>query len=611
MGQIVFSQNPSLKQANRLFAEKAYYDAIEAYELQPEQTQKSLQNIADSYYYVGNAKKAAETYAKVFNLFENIDDSYTLRYADAAKASGDYDKANELLSEYSGNDIHILEAIEASDKTVPYTYSPELIDGLSESSDFGAAYYDRQIVFSSNRNLARPVYARTNEPFLDLYYAKVSGTTITDEGLFPGEINTDMHESNAAFSADGQTMYFTRNNDKYKRVGLERVAVLQIYKADLIGGKWLNIEPVSFSSDSYSVAHPSLSSDGTKLYFSSDMPGGFGSYDIYVVDVLNDGSFGEPKNLGAAINTDQREQFPFISDAGNLYFASNRYTGLGGLDLYGSTYENGSFNQAYNLGSTINSSRDDFSLIVKERHRNGYFSSNRTGKDKIYRFDVFSNKDHIVLGTVKDVNSGEALPGAQVRITDSDGKVMQDTIVGQDGVYKFKVKPNSNYVVRGSRELYISTEKELQIKDAAVTQSNIDLLLLSYADAEEKVTKNERNDLTQIKLDKIYFDFDKSSIRSDAAIILDELVGFMTKYPDMHVEVSAHTDYRGSDKYNQILSQQRAASTLEYLVSKGIDRDRLQSQGYGESQPINDCENQDCTDDEIDENRRCEFTILK
>lgn len=609
--QLGFAQSKNLKQAHKLFAKKAFPEAIAAYEQEEEMTEKALQNLADSYYYTDTPQKATAIYAQLFEEYEDQDDVYYLRYADAAKSIADYTTANTLLSTYSDKNIRILEDMQAIEMGVPQRFEPTVLDASSPYDDFGAAYYDRQLVFASNRNTERPVYPWTNKPFLDLYYAQVSGNVLSDEGLFPGDINTDLHESNVAFMPGGKRMYFTRTSDSYKRVGKERVAVLQIFQADLIGGKWVDIKPASISAETYSVAHPSINATGTKLYFASDMEGGFGSYDIYEVTILTDGTLGEPQNLGEHVNTDQREQFPFISDQNNLYFSSNRYTGLGGLDLYRSDWSDGAFAKAYNLGTTVNSNKDDFSLIIKENRENGFFSSNRTGKDKLYRFETYPNLGYVVQGVVKDKMSGSPLPGANVTLLSEAGSIVSQTVVGDDGTYEFDVRPNSNYQLKATRELYIPTEKDLAIKVSRVTKTNLDLVLLSYADAEENVSVNDRNDLTQVNLDKIYFDFDQATIRPDAALVLDGLVSLLQKYPEMELEVSAHTDSRGPDSYNMSLSKRRAASTLEYLVSQGIARTRLQSEGYGETQPINNCVESSCTEAEYEENRRCEFTILK
>ena len=216
----------------------------------------------------------------------------------------------------------------------------------------------------------------------------------------------------------------------------------------------------------------------------------------------------------------------------------------------------------------------------------------------------------MVEGIVQDNNSKKLLPGSLVTLFDDAGNVIQDSIVGAKAYYLFKIEPNKKYKVRGTRKAYIPQDVEFSTDSKGKIQHNIYLSLESFADAEENVKENEKGDV-QVELDKIYFDFDKSKIRDDAATTLNVLVDLMKKYPSMEIEVSAHTDARGNDQYNLDLSKRRAASTLEYLVTQGINRNRLKSVGYGEMQPLNKCVKEGiCKEEEYHINRRCEFTIL-
>ena len=500
--------------------------------------------------------------------------------------------------------------MEAHDETVEQFFFPEILDASSAYNDFGAAYYDRQIIFASDRNAARPIYPWTGRPYLDLYYANVNGSAITDDGEFPGMINTDTHESNAVFSPDGKKMYFTRTSNDFTRIRGAKVAVLQIYSAELVSGQWGNIQLLPFSSDQYSVAHPAISPDGKAIYFSSDMPGGFGSFDIYKVTLNDDGSFSAPVNLGNRINSDKLEQFPFISDAGSLYFASNRAEGLGGLDLYRSKASGEAFADAYNLGTSINSNADDFALIMKENQSTGFFSSNRTGKDKLYRFETLPNINYQIIGNVDNKKTLEPIPGAKVTLFRPETGTLVTATTDEEGSFKFEVRPNSLYKVKASKELFVPIEKDVRIEYSRNTKTALRLYMEAYADTEEIVMVNERNQLTQINLEKIYFDFDKANIRPDAALTLNKLVSIMQKYPEMKVEIGSHTDLRGPESYNQELAERRAQATRDYVISKGIDADRLTAKGYGESDPINDCDEMKCTDEQHDENRRSEFTII-
>ncbi|WP_028374908.1 OmpA family protein [Leeuwenhoekiella sp. MAR_2009_132] len=609
--QVGFSQSKTLKEANKLFANQAYAEAIQAYETEETLDSTATLKLADAYYYTADAQNASATYEKAWMLNPNQSLSTYFRYADAAKRNKDYDKANELLSTYTGEAISILETTEANDLKLPQYFMPTVLDAASAYDDFGAAYFDRQIVFASNRNAERPLYAWTGKPFLDLYYAKVSGSTITDEGLFPGAINTDTHESNAVFTADGKRMYFTRTSSQLSRIDKSKVGVLQIYSAELVGTQWSNVKPIEINNPLYSITHPALSSDGSTLYFASDMPGGFGNFDIYKAEINPDGSISNPVNLGPQINTDKLEQFPFVSESGNLYFASNRVEGLGGLDVYRSDWESGDFQEAFNLGSSINSNADDFALILKEGYGSGFFSSNRTGKDKLYALEIYPNVDYVVLGNVDDKTTLKPIPSAEVTMFNTKTGTITKTRSAEDGSFKFDVRPNSSYKFKANKELYVPTEKEVKIEYSPLTKTVIKLEMLAYADSDSLIVFNKRNQTTQINLEKIFFDFDKATIRPDAAKILNKLVEVMQKYPNMNIEVASHTDSKGSDGYNLQLSERRAQATVAYLISQGINESRLTAKGYGETDLINDCNSMNCTDAQQDVNRRSEFTILK
>jgi outer membrane protein OmpA-like peptidoglycan-associated protein len=272
----------------------------------------------------------------------------------------------------------------------------------------------------------------------------------------------------------------------------------------------------------------------------------------------------------------------------------------------------GNFAVPINLGATINSSRDDFAYVVNERTNQAYFSSNRTGIDRLYESFREENilTKYAVAGVVKDSISNKLLPGSLVSLLDEQQTVINDTIVGEDASYFFKIEPNKNYTVRGTRKLYIPQDIKFSTDRNGKVSHDIMLTLLSYDDAEEMIKQDRKGDV-QVELDQIFFDFDESIIKPEAASTLDNLVDVMMKYPAMTIEVSAHTDVRGSAHYNLELSKKRAASTLEYLVSKGVDRDRLKSIGYGEMQPLNKCVKEGiCTEEEYTINRRCEFKIL-
>jgi len=612
---MAFAQKGNLKRANKLFEMRAYNEAAETYETK-ERSQEMLQNLADSYYYNTSLQKAIKTYRELFVEYgDSIDIEYHFRYAQALKGAKNYKEADKHLSSYYNKPINTSAFIQSTDKTTPHNFELKQIVNENSSSDFGLSFYgDNKVAFASARNNENPSYSWNELPYLDLYSA-----TLTDENTlentqpFSEAINTNSHESSAVFTKDGKTMYFNRTNTTRKKTDEERIAHIKIYKAELVDDNWTNVTPLPFTSDSYSTEHPALSKDEKTLYFASDMPGTLGSFDIYKVVINDDGTYGDPENLGATINTNHREQFPFISEFNVLYFSSIGHLGYGGLDVFRSNMVNEDFDKPVNLGSSINSNLDDFAYVIREKDNMGYVSSNRTGYDRLFGFARIINPLTIyqVEGIVQDLNSKALLGGSLVTLFDESDTVIQDTIVGDDAHYIFKIEPNKKYKVRGTRKAYIPQDVEFSTDSKGKVQHNIYLSLESFADAEERVKENEE-EVVKVELDKIYFDFDKSNIREDAGVILNVLVDLMKKYPSMEVEVSAHTDARGPDQYNLDLSKRRAASTLEYLVSQGIERNRLKSIGYGEMQPLNECVKEGiCDDDQYDVNRRCEFTILK
>ncbi|MFY0712440.1 OmpA family protein [Seonamhaeicola sp. NFXS20] len=611
---IALAQKENIKRANKLFKMKAYTQAAKTYETK-ERTQEVLQNLADSYYYNTSLQKAIETYRELFVKYgDSIDIEYHFRFAQALKGVKNYKEADEHLSKYYNKPVNTLEFIEANNKITPHNFKLKEIVNEGSSSDFGLSFYgENKVVFASTRNTENPSYAWNELPYLDLYTATLTNSnTLINVQPFPEAINTSLHESNAVFTKDGKTMYFNRTNSTRKKTDEARIAHIKIYKAELINGEWTNVTALPFTSNSYSTEHPALSKDEKTLYFASDMPGTFGSFDIYKVAINDDGTYGEPENLGETINTKHREQFPFISEFNVLYFSSIGHQGYGGLDVFRSNMVNGGFDKPVNLGNIINSNLDDFAYVIKEKDNVGYVSSNRTGYDRIFSFSREENPltKYLVEGVVQDKNSKKLLPGALVEIINQSNKTIKDTVVGENGYYVFKLEPNKLYKIRGTRQAYI--EQELEFLTGNYGKShNIDINLESLVSVEERIHQNEKGEL-HVQLDKIYFNYNTSEITNEAAKTLDVLVDLMKKYPSMKVEIAAHTDARGSEQYNLNLSKQRAALVLEYLVNQGINKNRLKSVGYGETRPLNKCIKEGiCDDEEYDINRRCEFTILK
>jgi peptidoglycan-associated lipoprotein len=610
----LFAQKKAtIKQANKLFEQKSYVKAAEMYE-QLNPSKEILQNLGDCYYYNFQMLNAVRAYGSLFFTYkDSLKPEVYFRYANALKGTSDFDKGDAIMTEYLGYEQNTPKFMKNVSRNSVFTYKVEVMSKNKRNGDFGIAFYGDKVTFASLRNRNGEDYAWNNRPYLDLFSAKVS-----NEGLlvnvepFPETINTKMHESNAVFTQDLRTMYFNRTNDKRVLIDNERVATVKMYKAEYVNGTWTNVTELPFSSDEYSVQHPALSKDEKKLYFSSDMKGSIGSFDIFEVTINEDGTFGQPRNLGENINTIHREQFPFIADDGSLYFASDGHQGHGNLDLFMSYQINDSeFDKPQNLGLVINSEMDDFNLILDYKTGKGYFASNRTGDDNLYTISIEENKlQFLVEGEVRDKNSLQLLPGTVVKLFSEADELLEEVVVGKDGTFVFNTEPDKKYKVMAFKDFYIPAEAEFETSQKGKVYIDLEMRVESYSDAEKNIKKDAEG-FVFIELENIYFDLDKSEIKPQAAQVLDGLVTLLKKYKYMEIEIGAHTDSRATEMYNLRLSNRRAAAALEYLVANGIERKRLKSIGYGESKPLIICPKNDCTDAEHGINRRCTFRILK
>jgi peptidoglycan-associated lipoprotein len=606
----VIGQRATLKRANTLFANKSYVEAAAMYK-QLDESQEVLQNLGDSYYYNSQMSLAKTPYTKLYLTYkDSVPPEVLFRYANALKALDDYEGGDKIMGAYLGYVVDTKKFKENLNKIVPYNYEIKRMTENTSTGDFGMNFYGDKVVFASYRNSENPTYHWNQKPYLDLYEARVTlNNELKDIKPFSDSINSKTHESNPTFTSNGEVMYFSRTNDKRVLIDEVEIATVKLYRAELVNGKWANVTALPFTSDTYSTQHPMLNTDETRLYFSSDMPGTLGSFDIFYVDITND-VFGEPVNMGPTINTKQREQFPFLDSEQTLYFASDGHQGLGGLDIFMSKMYSDVYSKPLNLGETINTGLDDFSYVLKEDEDTGYLSSNRDVGDHLYAFTRKENpRRFIVTGDVRDKNSKNLLPGTTVTLFDDQGIMVGQMVIGEDAEYVFNTEPNKTYKIEAYRDFYIPTIEDLVTNDDGKIEFNIELELESYDDAEDIVVTKE-DGYIYIELENIYFDFNKWDIKEQAAKTLDVLVGLLKKYDRMEIQLGAHTDNRASFEYNLRLSRNRAASTLEYLVENGINRNRLRSKGYGEEQPLVKC-GDNCTEEEHSINRRCEFLILK
>ncbi len=631
-----FGQQSKLARADKKFSQYAYIDAIKIYkDLASEgyESFKMYTRIADAYYFNAKYAEAEEWYTKISQKYkDSVSKEFYFRYSQTLRAVKEYAKADEamhLFASLGGEDYRAKLFIAQPDyvSVSGYKKSDYKVDMIREInsrySDFGPAYYKNQLVFASARDtgvFSRRIHKWNNQPFLDLYWSTIKEDgSLTPPKEFVKKLNTKFHESTSCFSEDGNTMYFTRNNYTENTYGksTEGVNKLKIYKTIKTKKGWSRAAELPFNDKEYSCAHPTLSKDGKFLYFASDMPGTVGSSDIWRVALIDDEASGEttygtPENLGRPINTEGRESFPYISDSGHLYFASDGHPGLGGLDIY-ITHPSEEEVTILSLGNPINSSSDDFAFIVNDSTKTGFFSSSRKsgmGSDDIYKFVQKElpepTCDITIKGVIKDQDTKEIISDAQVQLLNQDNELIEEVTVSKNGQYSFMTSCNERYIVRASADLYYS-------KEALITTPSANETLTRDLELEKRVTEVKLGDdlAKLLDLKPIYFDFNKSDIRPDAALELLKVVSAMRQIPTMKISARSHTDSRGRDAYNLLLSDRRAQSTVAYIISKGIDASRITGEGYGEKELVNQCSNGvECSEEEHQLNRRSEFIVV-
>lgn len=617
--------------------------------------------------------------------------------------------------------------------------------------EFSPAFYQNGIVFATSRHTQGLRDKKINETFFELFYAESDGRgTPLKPKEFSVQMNSQLHEGPVTFNRDGSVIYFTRNNLKkgVRKADAKGIVRLKIYEAQKGANDWQNVKELPFNSNDYSACHPTLSADGNTLYFSSDMPGGLGGMDLWMVEKKGE-EWSAPMNLGAEVNTDKNEVFPFIHSSNNLFFASNGYPGAGGLDLFMVDISSKKWGQVTNLGEPFNSPVDDLGLILNPEGTMGYFASDREGgrgKDDIYQFealdgiwgrtkpmtfnskisvyDAVSNdpiegadirifestttgfigsgndlyeavlmpvkdnsselvfklvrKDakslgaadrrsdtqglanyefmgeskYLILvtkegysakevaystigntgelsiavplgkstcseltGMVKDKTTNSFIPNAIVKVW--SGCTGKEEIISTDnkGAFTYCLPAGCEFMLKGIKENYSSEYDKLSTTAKSGPMTS-EIMLSPITRSSEPTRPNDNlggiGKGTVIVLEKIYYDFNKSYIRKGAARELNDLLTLMRQYPSMKIELSSHTDSRGNSAYNDKLSQQRANSAKQFLVSKGISSSRIRAMGLGESQLRNGCsDGSTCSEEEHQYNRRTEVKVLE
>jgi len=625
-----YAQKAKIASGDKKYDSYAYVDAIKTYEKVANKGYKSedmFKKLGNSYYFNSDFANAAKWYAELFAMNTEVETEYYYRYAQSLKSIGETSKANKLLDDFYSksktdtrailykDDINYLAEIKANSGR----YKIEDAGINSKYSDYGSFVYDNKIYFASARdtgNFTQRKHQWTGEYFTNIYNADLDAENGSAGKVkkFKSAINTKFHEASPVFTKDGKTVYFTRNNyiNGKKGKNESRITLIKIYKATLgADNKWGNITALPFDSDHYSVGHPALSPDEKTLYFASDMPGTMGQSDLYKVSIDSNGNYGIPENLGKEINTEGKETYPFVTNENEIYFSSDGYPGLGGLDVFVANIDNdGKISNIQNIGGDVNSPKDDFAYIIDPTSRKGYFTSNKDGgqgSDDIYKF-LETRKlkcEQQLEGVITDAETGTILPDTKITLFDDQMNIKNSTLSDGSGKYVFSVECGKIYFVRAEKPEY--TTKEVTVTISKTTGKTS--LPIALEKSSCKVTIGDDLGVC-FGIKMIYFDLDKSNIRTEAALDLEKILVVLNENPTMKLDIRSHTDSRATHQYNAALSDRRAKSTIKWLIKNGVAANRLTGKGYGETQLVNKCsDGVNCTEEEHQANRRSEFII--
>ncbi len=562
-----------VKRADRLYAKWDYCKAAHLYE-------KAAAKHPDqaTYYKLGECYQKMHRYADATRAYDEVNKighydnaAFYLDYGLMLKASGRYANAKDAFIMYNQmmpsdqRGQFYASSCDTIIKDQQYDL-PIKVAGVSslnsQSSDLCPVPYKDGIVFISSREangFGSKIYKWDGEHYLHVFYAKKGNTDTSFSNVAPIQssvVNEKYHNGPVCFSKNFDTIYINRvskelKGEKKRTLNIERNKIyVAVYKNNI----WVKDEPFQYNSDTFSVATPYLTNNGSRIYFSSDMPGGYGGVDLYYCDKTANG-WSKPVNMGPNINTFGNEKFPTMDTAGNFYFSSDGYAGYGGMDICVSKNANGTFEKAAVLKAPFNSSGDDYGITFTKAGKIGYLSSNRnsaTGSEDIYYFDIDKDSLPCHVSTDMYVVGYQCPPKHELAVLDT---------VHTDTVRHFALPP---------------VQKQYSVtNDEAI---------------------------------RIHFDFDRSNIRARDAKILDSVALFMSKNPDLYASVNGYCDSRGSYSYNIVLSDKRSNAAVNYLASKGVSRKRMLPRGFGKTNFVNSCvEGVICTDMEQEQNRRVEI----
>lgn len=628
----VFSQ---IKKADKHFKLFRYSEAIPYY-LKGVKSDKaseknhSIQRLAECYRFTSNFEEARKWYEKVVQTDGSNPENYfhlgqLLRNSGLYKEAADaFQSFNKLMPEnpdgkkYYQFSVDIQEWLDLPD--MAEIKNAETLN--SEYSDFAPLFYKNGLIFTSDRKkdlLDQNRYGWTNFGFLNLYFSEpeYSGSfwgAMGKPSFMEGNFNQKYHDGPVCFTSGFDRLYLTRTTAKKGKKDNKRIKTynLKIYSADIDNdGNISKTTAFPFNSSEYSTGHPALSENGDWIIFSSDMPGGYGGADLYM-STFENGNWTKPVNLGENVNTSGNEVFPYWANDSILFFSSEGHLGYGGLDIFVTIFDGKEWSEPENLKEPINSSYDDFGIVLNENLDGGFFSSNRPegkGSDDIYAFRnlkfavplmLMDGKGVLIIdGFVKD-EQNLPVPDATVFLLDPGSGMVKLLKTDNSGRYSTNVDYEKPYIVKAVKDGYIydcTNFRTLAEGETSETNTPSDLVL----------KKLEINRV--FRVENIYYDLDRWDIREDAKPALDELVQFMKQNP-VYAELSSHTDSRASFEYNMELSQKRAESAVRYIILQGVSPSRITAKGYGESRLVNECaDGVTCTEEQHQANRRTEFKI--
>jgi peptidoglycan-associated lipoprotein len=617
------------------------------------ETEKANLNfkIAEAYRLTNRWVEAAPFYQNALDA-KISDPNVNFHYAYALKAEGKYNEAlsqleqfvaakstNKVYNEKAYREVNTLKIMSEIQKKKQDIEFKSLSQLNTKGAEFSPVVRGDEMIFTASRK--DKIYAN-GLPFVGLYKAKIGAKGLTDLGkaeVFAQNVyDTERNEGTPTFSPDGKTMIFSRGNSgKRKDISPD----MDLYMSRYVDGSgWSEPYYVSASDSASWDGSPSFSRDGKSLYFASNRAGGLGGQDLYRVNMDASGRFGTPTNLGKEINTAGDEMFPYVSEDGKLYFASDGHPGLGKLDIFVAIRASGKIT-IENMGIPYNSYMDDFGLTI-DKNGDIFFSSNRAGgagDDDIYYYEVppkttiaentqplapeppkisetdknltIKTVNYYLAGTIlaKNDNKTSALDSAKVRILDGENEqLITEVYTTKDGYFgPIKLKEDGSYIILADKKTYLAKREDFSMNGRAIPQF---LLKKAVTDTTFLTSLNLERIVVDkaIRLDNIYYDLDKWAIRPDAAIELDKLVQILKDNPSIKIELSSHTDARATDAHNNLLSQRRAESAVNYIISKGIDGSRMVAKGYGETQLI---VQKARTEDEHQVNRRTEFKVTE